>query len=247
MALSFLGKGGKSGTSNGGSGGQRFGMLAEVRAYWEGLREAGALPERDKIDPRGISGALENTFLLERVAPGIARFRIAGMQLHDLMGMDVRGMPLSALFEPAGRNRLADALEGVFATPAVVELWLEAERGIGRPTLEGRLILLPLTGMRGETGLALGCLAMEGALGRAPRRFAITGLMSEVIERRRPERREAPREGVDRRLPDLPPLAAIHALPALQRQSAGFAEPRADFTPRPPRAKPNLRLVHSRD
>ena len=159
MALSFLGRGGKSGTSAsgsvggsaGGSGGPRFGQLAEVRAYWEGLREAGALPERDKIDPRGIAGALENTFLLERVAPGIARFRIAGMQVHDLMGMDVRGMPISALFEPAGRSRLSDALEGVFATPAVLELWLEAERGIGRPALEGRLIVLPLTGMKGET------------------------------------------------------------------------------------------------
>jgi hypothetical protein len=257
MALSFLGRGGKSGTSAsgsvggsaGGSGGPRFGQLAEVRAYWEGLREAGALPERDKIDPRGIAGALESAFLLERVAPGIARFRIAGMQVHDLMGMDVRGMPISALFEPAGRSRLSDALEGVFATPAVLELWLEAERGIGRPALEGRLIVLPLTGMKGETDLALGCLAMEGAFGRAPRRFAISGLISEVIEHQHPKRREAPEaahEMADRRLPALP-LAAVHALPAPARQPSGFAEPNDDFTPRPPRSKPNLRLVHSRD
>lgn len=240
MALSFLGKGGKSGASDGGSGGQRFAMLAEVRAYWEALREDGALPERDRIDPRGISGALENTFLLERVGTGIGRFRIAGMQLHDLMGMDVRGMPLSALFEPAAGARLADGLESVFATPSVLELWLEAERGIGRPTLEGRLIVLPLVGMRGETDLALGCLAMEGALGRAPRRFAIAGLMSEVIERRR---HAEPRPALAFR--HLPPIAALAlATPA---QSHGFAEPRDDFTPRPPRGKPNLRLVHSRD
>ncbi|MBI1172033.1 PAS domain-containing protein [bacterium] len=247
MALSFLGKGGRSGASNGGSGGTRFPALAEVRAYWEGLREGGALPERDRIDPRGIAGALENTFLLERVASGIGRFRIAGMHLHDLMGMDVRGMPLSAMFEPAGRIRLADALEGVFATPAVLELWLEAERGIGRPALEGRLIVLPLTGVRGETSLALGCLAMEGSMGRAPRRFAISGLMSEVIERRRTNWRETPPEVVDRRLQDLPPIAAVPPLPATARQPAGLAEPPADFTPRPPRGKPHLRLVHSRD
>ncbi|MGV8986742.1 MAG: PAS domain-containing protein [Cypionkella sp.] len=254
MALSFLGRGGKSGASNGGSGGSHFAMLAEVRAYWEGLRENGGLPERDRIDPRGIAGALENTFLMERVAPGVARFRIAGMQLHDLMGMDVRGMPLSALFEPAARNRLADGLEGVFSTPAVLELWLEAERGIGRPALEGRLLVMPLTGVRGETDLALGCLAMSGALGRAPRRFAIAGLMSEVIDRRRPETRADPRatfHAPDRRLPGLPPIAALHAdlhsVPAAPSRASGLGEDRGDFTPRPPRGKPNLRLVHSRD
>lgn len=238
MILSFLGKGRKSGTSTGGTGGQKFAMLAEVRAYWEGLRDGGGLPERDRIDPRGIAGALENTFLMERVAPGIGRFRLAGMQIHDLMGMDVRGMPVSALFEPAARNRLADGLETVFSNPAVLELWLEAERGIGRPALEARMIVLPLIGMRGETDLALGCLAMEGALGRAPRRFAISGLMSEVIARRRTDHR----------------LSATAALPARQltqglaEQPSPFAaQSRQDFTPRPPRGKPNLRLVHSRD
>lgn len=241
MVLSFLGKGGKSGSSDGGSGRTRFAMLAEVRAYWEGLREGGALPERDRIDPRGIAGALENTFLLERVATGIGRFRIAGMNLHDLMGMDVRGMPVSAMFEPQARNRLSDGLEGVFAGPAVMELWLEAERGIGRPALEARMLLLPLTSARGETDLALGCLALEGALGRAPRRFAIAGLMSEVIDRRRTERRAAPRPVADRRQPELPPLMT------LPEPAPGLSEPRAEFTPRPPRGKPNLRLVYSRD
>lgn len=241
MVLSFLGKGGKSGASGGGSGRTRFAMLAEVRAYWEGLRDGSALPERDRIDPRGIAGALENTFLLERVATGIGRFRIAGMNLHDLMGMDVRGMPVSALFEPQARNRLSDGLEGVFAGPAVMELWLEAERGIGRPSLEARMLLLPLTSARGETDLALGCLALEGALGRAPRRFAIAGLMSEVIDRRRTERRTAPRPATDRRQPELPPILT------LPERNPGLSEPRPDFVPRPPRGKPNLRLVHSRD
>lgn len=249
MVMSFLGKGGKSRTSDGGanstggSGGPRFAMLAEVRAYWEGLREGGALPQRDQIDPRGIVGALENTFLLERVASGIGRFRLAGMQVHDLMGMDVRGMPLSAIFEPVARARLSDGLETVFNGPAVLEMWLEAERGIGRPTLEGRMIVLPLTGPNGEADLALGCLAMEGAVGRAPRRFAISGLMSEVMApRARPQ--------MPAIAPSLPAKPLIAVQPARQL-AAGFAEQsgafRGDFTPRPPRGKPNLKLVHSRD
>ena len=119
------------------------------------------------------------------------------------------------------------------------------------------MIVLPLLSARGETDLALGCLAMEGGLGRAPRRFAISGLMSEAIERRRAERAETLREGADRRMPQLPPLAAPASAariaapataPALRPvHGSGLAEPPADFIPRPPRGRPNLRLVHSRD
>jgi hypothetical protein len=228
--MGYFGKGGRGGSSDAEAEVNRFAMLAEVRAYWEGLRHDGALPRRDEIDPRGIAGALENTFLLERVAPGIARFRLAGMQLHDLMGMDVRGMPLSSLYEPLGRTRLAEALEGVFAGPATLEVWLEAERGIGRPALEGRMLLLPLTAARGDTDLALGCLAMHGAIGRAPRRFAIAGVLSEKIERRGAE----PRRSADR---------VPASVPGLSESSSFFHT----ASPRPPRAKPQLRLVHSRD
>lgn len=84
------------------------------------------------------------------------------------------------------------------------------------------MLVLPLTASRGEVGLAIGCLATHGALGRAPRRFAIAGVMSEKIERRMAERR-------------------------LAEPVAGFAEEALPFVPRPPRGKPNLRLVHSRD
>ena len=235
--MSFLGTGGR-GTSGGGTA--RDGMLAEVRAYWEGLRDGATLPRRDRIDPRGIAGALENTFLLERVAPGVARFRLAGMQLHDLMGMDVRGMPLTALIEPLGRNRLSEAIEAVFATPGILDLALEGERGIGRLTLEGRMLLLPLTSSRGVSDLALGCLALKGALGRAPRRFAIAGVLHEAISR--PVAAQ-PAGGSA--------LAGRRNLAGTGHDGAtGLAEVGAHFIqaiPRPPRGKPNLRLVVSRN
>ena len=234
--MAFFGRGGRGDDIGPGDEGSHFAMLAEVRAYWEGLRVGAALPSRDEIDPRGIAGALENTFLLERVAPGIARFRLAGMQLHDLMGMDLRGMPLSSLFEPLARNRLAEVLEGVFAGPGTLEIRLEGERGIGRPALEARMLILPLTAARGEVGLAIGCLALHGALGRAPRRFAIAGVTGETIARHLPDRRPAQAAQPDRRHSEASPQ--------------GLAETAAVFTPvfpRPPRGKPHLRLVHSRD
>ena len=231
--MSYFGKGGR-GPSDTETAATKFGMLAEVRAYWEGLRQGADLPRRDEIDPRGIAGALENTFLLERVAPGVARFRLAGMQLHDLMGMDVRGMPLTALIDPAGRARMGEQLETVFANPGTLEVWLEAERGLGRPALEARMLLLPLTGSRGTVDLALGCLTIHGAMGRAPRRFAISGMVGERVQTRLADPREV-----------------VQTAPHRREPVAGLAETATSFTPafppRPPRGKPNLRLVHSRD
>ncbi len=228
--MSYFSKGGRGNGHEAGVPEAKFALLAQVRAYWEGLRDGAHLPRRDEIDPRGIAGALENTFLLERVAPGIARFRLAGMQLHDLMGMDVRGMPLSSLIEPLGRNRLAEALESVFAGPGILEVNLEAERGLGRPELTGRLLLLPLTAARGEVDLALGCLATHGTLGRTPRRFAIASVLSEKLERPAGERK-----GIEHRVPE--PVFGL----------AEAATAYAPALPRPPRGRPNLRLVHSRD
>lgn len=244
--MSFFGKDGRGGAADN-EAASRFAILAEVRAYWEGLRQGSDLPRRDQIDPRGIAGALENTFLLERVAPGIARFRLAGMQMHDLMGMDVRGMPISALIDPQGRNRLTECLEGVFAGPGSLAVWLEAERGLGRPTLEARMLILPLVGGRGTVDLALGCLAIHGALGRAPRRFAIAGVVSEKIERRIAQRRETPREADDRR--ETLREADNRREPVPTTKMPGTAELGMAFSPapRPPKGKPQLRLVHSRD
>lgn len=192
--------------------------LAQVRAYWEALREEGGVPLRSQIDPRGMESALTAAFLAEQVAPGIARFRIAGSCFTDLAAMDVRGMPVSALFAPSAREALKQAMAQVFALPARLELGLEAERGIGRPALEARLLMLPLRDDHGNCSLALGCLALSGETGRRPRRFHIT-------------RRDMSPIPADRR------DAVLHP-------AAGFAESRAQFVP--PRAvpgRPHLRLV----
>lgn len=176
MAISFFGSGRPTDTDP-----SHFAALAQVRAYWEGLREGPTLPRRDQIDPRGIAGALEYAFVLERIAPGIARFRLAGMHIVDLMGMEVRGMPLSALFDPAGRSALGIALEKVFTAPAILDLHLEAERSIGKPALSARMMILPLLGNSNAPDMALGCLISRGDVGRSPRRFAVSNLMLDTL------------------------------------------------------------------
>lgn len=194
-------------------------LIQQVRAYWEALRDGAALPARGLVDPRGLSGALEHTFLLEQIAPGMARFRLAGMHFFDLMGMEVKGMPLSALIAPGSRDRLAQDLGQLFAGRAILDLWLEAERGLGLPALKGRMVLLPVTGTNGQPDMALGCLETHGDIGRKPRRFGVAQIVQEPVYQPQPE-------------PSVQPVL-------------GLAESAAPFSAAP--GRPHLRLVHSRD
>ncbi len=120
-----------------------FEGLAQVRAYWEGLRRGEALPKRSAVDPRGLAGMLDRVFLAERIGRGLVQVRIAGSGLTDFAGMDVRGLPLSCLFATDSRAQLGVTLERVFDQPAVAELDLGSDRA-GGGGLVARLLLLPL-------------------------------------------------------------------------------------------------------
>ncbi len=188
-------------------------VAAELRAYWEGVRGHRLVPARSEIDPRGIERALEFSFVLERVAPGMGRFRLAGMHLNDLMGMEVRGMPLTAFFTASARKAVADASEAAFREPAIVEADLISEAGIGRPVLNARLMLLPLRSDLGDITRALGCLVAEGAVCRVPRRFEIESIRVQSLGREAVHLADADR--------DFPVVA--------RPQYAGFAEEKATF------------------
>lgn len=172
MLISFPGLGHRSEKTNAAEAEARR-VLQQMRGYWEAQREGVLPPKRSQIDPRGLEGALSGAFILERVAPGVARFRIAGSHLAELAGCDPRGMPMSVLFEPRGRSHLGDALEQVFNGPATLEMQLEAERGVGRPALTAQVMILPLRNDWGKTDLAIGVVALIGEVGKRARRFHI--------------------------------------------------------------------------
>ena len=158
-------------------------ILTDMRATWDGLRRGRAVPARADIDPAGLRGTLDFAFILERIAPGAARFRLAGRHLIDLMGMEVRGMPLCSVLNSGSRGRLSDVLEAVFKGPQIAELELLSPATYGRPELAGRMLLLPLRSDLGDVTRALGCLATSGEMGAAPRRFdLLSDHASPVIE-----------------------------------------------------------------
>lgn len=155
-------------------GNMRFALNNEVEAYWEGLRNGRPMPTRAEIDPRGIDRALGHTFILEKVAPGMARFRLAGQHLNRIMGMDVRGMPVSALLNAESRPEFALHLKDLFDGKATLRIELAATGAFGRPALMAEMILLPLNDPATGIDRALGCLVSDGQLGNSPRRFTIT-------------------------------------------------------------------------
>ena len=234
-----LGMGQNGSTKDDGS--TRFAAIREVRAYWDALCDDQDLPRREQINPRGMAGALHQVFMVERIAPGLARFRLAGTQISDLMGMEVRGMPLSALFDPAARARLAEVMEKVMTKRTIAEMDLEADRGIGRPALRARLILLPIKGTAGEADLILGCLACDGQIGRAPRRFVIARTLEHALDAQSTTR-------IHSNLAPSATKTAFAPRPA-PKLVAALAEPAAPafVAAAPVKERPYLRLVQLED
>jgi hypothetical protein len=154
----------------------RFAPLAQIEGYWDALRGTRMMPQRSEIDPRGLKGALEYCFVLERIAPGLARLRVAGAHLGDLMGMEVRGMPISSFLTSDARQEFGKALEEVFETPAKAIVTLTAETSFGRPPLKAKMILMPVRSDLGDTSRILGGFMTDGDIGRVPRRFNVDSI-----------------------------------------------------------------------
>lgn len=159
-----------------------------MEAYWRSLRAAGRLPRRRDVDPSRFEGALPHAFVLERAAPGVARLRVAGQGLGALLGVDARGLPLSAFFTPADRPSLRAWLDRCFDGPALVDLPVAAKRAF-RPALGGRLLLLPLLDVEGQVTRALGGIFLDGAVGRARVQL---GLVEDATTRCEPVGRVVP-------------------------------------------------------
>lgn len=211
-----------------------FPAISKIDAYWEQLRDGRLMPKRSEVDPRAMESALEYALLLEHVAPGVVRVRVAGTHLSDLMGMEVRGMPLSVFFDVADRGTLAEIVDRVVREPQVAELKLSSPAGLGRPALDARMLLAPLEGEHESRPRLLGCLQSRGGIGRNPRRFRIEDKLIRriVASAKRP---------------------TLDETEAVRQQVRQFAEPTTPFKPAPTKPKqpetltkserPYLRLV----
>jgi hypothetical protein len=204
--------------------------IAAFERYWREMRKGAVVPRRSDIDPRGIEPLLSNAFITERIAPGLARLRIAGGHLTDLMGMEVRGMPISAFLEPGSRDAMAHHLVCLFDQPATLRLTLSSAARPGAPALQGLLVMMPLRSDLGDISRALGCLVSTGTIGRGPRRFEITHAVV------------TPLNGAN--MPESSPRLISADMDV--NQSATRPEPMSELaSPRSASERPYLRLIKS--
>ena len=145
--------------------------LHQIETYWHRLRGGRGIPRRSDVDPRQMRGVLDHTLILERIAPGVARVRIAGQHIRAITGQEARGLPLSVLFEAGARDALAGQLERVFSDPAIVSLPIVAEGPTG--PVKAELLMLPLLSEQGRVSRALGGISTFGEIKQAPRRLTL--------------------------------------------------------------------------
>lgn len=208
--------------------GKNLSPIRQAEGYWTALRQGPDIPRRTQIDPRGLENLLEFAFVLERIAPGIARFRLAGQHLTSLAGMEVRGMPVTTFFTPRCRDQMGAVLEHLFMAPAVSELTLKSEARRHQPSFEAHMILLPLKSDLGDVSRALGVLVADGTPQSEATRFDISGSTSRLVADM--AHSSSPTGGI--------------VAPARRTPEPGFAEPAA--TPFASQT-PYLRLVTSND
>ena len=191
-------------------------MLTSLKSYWERLRAGRIAPYRAEIDPRQFETALENMFIIEKLAPDNMRIRLAGMKICEMMGMEVRGMQPGFLIDEADRIRFDRLLNVVMTEPAVVELRLAAPNRAG--TYRATMLMMPLRSDFGDINRVIGCTSGDGDLFAPPLAFSIEDVAVTPVESN---------QGADPK-PAMP----------------GFAEAQAAFAPLPPApSAPKLRSI----
>lgn len=147
-------------------------IILDLLSYWETLRGGRLVPARSDIDPRAIKNCLPHTFVLEKSRAGISRFRLAGMQVCNLLGMELRSMPALSLINPDDRDKFVKVLNAVMDNPQIVELHLSGE-AYGNKRIKAQMLLMPMVDREHDVSRILGCIILETPLTRAPIRFDI--------------------------------------------------------------------------
>ncbi|TCL09437.1 PAS domain-containing protein [Shimia isoporae] len=159
-------------------------VLDRMEDYWGSLRRGATVPYRSDVDPRSVQRMLRHSFILERIAPGMAKLRVSCNTLADLQGMDMRGMPIASIISEESREEFREILEQVFSGPATARLDLSTSGGFRRDGKSASMLLLPLRSDSGAINRILGAITVDGAGRKGPTRFDLTeSLIREVSVR----------------------------------------------------------------
>jgi len=78
--------------------------LQTLYGYWNEVRAGRLAPQRLDIEPSRIAEILAETFMLEWVEPGTYPYRLAGTQLCEIFGSELRGKNFRGGWSEVGRR-----------------------------------------------------------------------------------------------------------------------------------------------
>jgi hypothetical protein len=156
--------------------------------YWDDTRGNARAPDRSALQPWAVRELLGDIFVLSTEAKAGYPFRVAGTRVCALLGRELKGQGLTALFGPASRGEIDELLGLVAEETMVAVAGITAAARDGSPAhLE--LLLLPFQA-RAHAPLSLtGLLAPLQAAPSAVSDFQLTSWRSIG----RPQRRFNPR------------------------------------------------------
>lgn len=146
--------------------------------YWNALRADRAAPWRAEITPAGLGRLLTpHVFILEALSSGATRLRLSGAALHDIFGLELRGMEAAAAMEAEHRAQFLSLIRETLEKPgfAVMNGRMRPVSGAAAP-LEAELVMLPLRSDFGRLDRVIGAvhLLSEEPVSPAARRFQVT-------------------------------------------------------------------------
>ncbi len=126
--------------------------------YWDRVRGNRGTPRRFEIDPGKIASILPSTFILERIDAENFRYRLAGTQVCDMFGSELRGTNFLGGWTLTDRGALVRHLAALSKQGAVETIHLEAAP-VARPSIPFEMILLPLRHTGESIDRVLGALS----------------------------------------------------------------------------------------
>lgn len=178
-------------------------ILETLEADWRRMAGNQFTLESGRLNPAEMHEALPHTFLLNRTGPGLARIRVAGQRLHDLLGMDPRGMSLGVFFDDDSRPEIAEMMETAVSLPAILSVPLIAKRSFGRAA-PAEILMLPMRDSDGDVTRVLGAIVTSYKWNGRVARLSIDREQELRCERlvgafpdRRRNRRDAPQTRED--------------------------------------------------
>ena len=155
--------------------------IEKLYSYWNSLREDGQVPARKRVNPRAVPEVLDSTFIIELVSPYDYRFRVAGLQICEMAGMEVRGLSPEVLVAKPHKHRLSAIIAEVAARPTVARLEIETVDSSGNRS-ETQMILMPLRGEYQEITRVLGCLPLAPEVSTPPVTILLRGIDLQSVD-----------------------------------------------------------------